>query len=59
MWTYEYINKLEIPNGWIQTLLIFHDEEQVMREIVKLDTVDPAAWDQLAQDFIEFLQNNS
>jgi hypothetical protein len=59
MWTHEYINKLEIPKGLIQTLLIFQDDQQVMREIIKLETDDPAAWDQIAQDFINFLQNNS
>jgi hypothetical protein len=59
MWTHEYINKLEIPNGLIQTLLIFQDDQQVMREIIKLETDDPAVWDQIAQDFINFLQNNS
>jgi hypothetical protein len=57
MWTYTYINKNYLQDCVMQTLVVYLDDSEYTREIIKSLTDDETFWSNFAESYIEFLQS--
>jgi hypothetical protein len=57
MWTYEYINKSIQADSYIQTLVVYVDDIEYVREYVKMIEDDETMWNNFAESHITYLQS--